>query len=454
VTSGPPASPADSPRRPRPSAAKRIGLATTTGLGAKALGLGAQVVAVAVAVRSLGADGFATYVVIASLVSWMSLAGLGVAPGLTLGVARASATDDRAEEARLFSAALLSMTAVASILIVGAAVLGVSGIVDELTSGWLGAGGGDASAAVIVMVLLLAVQLVVVVPEAAQLGLQEQHISNLWAGFGSAAAILAMLVAGGGVTSVTAFVLISQGPQITARATNGILFTVGHRHRLRAAPKMRFWRHARTILGSGAAFAGLSLASYLMLQGGVLVMAATTDAASVALAGVMARGYMLVASGLSLLTTPTWPAIAGARSRGDVAWVRRTYRVLLGSGLAYATVWAVIVLLGFEDLIGAWTGSEPTSNPALRAFLAAFLVVNAWGHVNAMTLVGLGALGFTALVLIAEAVVVLVIIFAVAPIASVTGYAAALAAGAALVSGWILPLRVFRELRTDPRHRR
>jgi O-antigen/teichoic acid export membrane protein len=407
------------------------------------------VLAVAIAVRALGSDGFALYVVIASLVSWIGLAGLGVAPGLTLGIARASANDDREEEARLFVVALLSMAAVATLLMGCAVLLGMSGIIDRVVSGWLPSAAGDASAAFILMALLITIQLVVAVPEAAQLGLQAQHVSNIWASIGSVAAILVMVAGGGTVTSVTAFVLISQGPQVAARAVNGILFAIAHRHVLRAT-RVRFWQHARSILGSGIAFAGLSLASYLGLQVGLLVMAATTNAASVALTGVIVRGYTLQVSGLSLFTTPTWPAIASASSRGDLSWVRRTYRVLVAGGLLYAAVAAVVVLFALEPLIGAWTGSRPAANAPLRTLLAVFVLVNGWAHINAMTLVGLGVLRFTAAVLIGEALVVLALLSALAPMAGATGFAAALAIGAVSVSGWMLPLRVHRELNTPP----
>ena len=429
----------------RPSAAKRIGLAATTGLLAKGLGLGTQVIAVAIAVRALGEGGFALYVVIASLVSWIGLAGLGVAPGLTLGVARASARDDRPEEARLFVVALLSMAAIAGVLVGCAVLLGVSGVVDRVISGWLGSDAEDASAAFILMALLISVQLVIVVPEAAQLGHQAQHVTNLWASLGSAAAIFAMLADGGAVTSVTGFILISQGPQVAARALNGVLFALARRQVLRAT-RVRFWQHMRSILGSGVAFAGISLASYLALHVGLIVMAATTDPTSVALAGVIVRGYTLEVSGLSLLTTPTWPAIASARSRGDLSWIRRTYWLLVAGGLLYSAVAAVAVLFGLEALIGAWTGSHPPENAPLRALLAVFVLVNGWGHVNAMTLVGLGVLRFTALVLLGEAVLILLLLGALAPMAGVTGYAAALAIGALAASGWMLPLRVRREL--------
>lgn len=423
----------------------RIGLAAATGVGAKALALAAQLLAVAIAVRALGSNGFALYVIIASLVSWIGLVGLGVAPGLTLGLARAAAIGDRVEGARLFVVALLLMLAIATVLVGCAILLGATGLIERLMANWLGSASSDASTALLCMAVLIAVQLVVVVPEAAQLGLQAQHVSNVWTGIGSAAAIVAMLTVGGAVTSVTAFVLVSQGPQVAARAANGVVFVLGRRYILRATD-LQFRRHARPILGSGLAFAGFSLASYVALQVGLLVMAATVNATSVALAGVIVRGYLLEASGLALVTTPTWPAIANAVTRGDLAWVRRTYRFLTLGAITYCTLVAVAIIVGLEALIGIWTGTRPTDNPALRVLLATLVVVNGWAHVNAMTLVGLGALRFTAIVLIVEAVVVLALQVAFVPVAGVTGYVAALAVGAVAVSGWILPLRVHREL--------
>lgn len=431
---------------------KRIGLAAATGFGAKVLGLATQVVAVAIAVRGLGAEGFALYVVIASLVSWLGLAGLGVAPGLTLGIARTTALGDRAEEARLFMVAMLLMTAVATVLVGFAAVLTMSGFVEFLVAGWLGTASEDASTALLYMTLIIALQLVVVVPEAAQLGLQTQHISNTWAALGSATAIVAMVSASDAVTSVTTFVLISQGPQVAARAVNGVVFVLRRRH-LRSVAGLRFRRHAWPILGSGIAFAGVSLSSYVALHGGLLIMAATGDGAAVALAGVIVRGYMLEVSGLSLITTPTWPAIAAAVTRGDLPWVRRTYRMLARAGMIYAGIAATAVAVGLEALIGAWTGARPAENAALRLLLATFVLTNAWAHINAMTLIGLGALRFTAAVLVFEGMLVLALLMVVVPLAGVTGFIGGLAVGTTCVSAWVLPFRVRRELSRGDRSR-
>ena len=427
------------------SPGRRIGLAAMTGVAAKGLALAAQLLAVAIAVRALGDEGFALFVVISSIVAWMGLAGLGVAPGLTLGVARAAAVGDRTEAARLFMAALAMMIVVATLLVGLALLLGAAGLVERLFATWLGSSSGDASAALLWMTVLIAIQLVVVVPEAAQLGMQAQHVNNIWVGIGSAAAIVAMVTIGSTVTSVTAFVLVSQGPQVAGRVANGLTFVLGRRYLFRLAD-LHFWQHVRPILGSGIAFAGFSLASYVGLQIGLLIIAASADAASVALAGVIVRAYLLEASGLALVTTPTWPAIANAVTRGDFRWIRRAYRMLTLGALVYAGVAALAILVGLEALIGIWTGTRPADNATLRVLFAVLVLVNGWAHVNAMTLVGLGAVRFTALVLLAEALIVLVLQLALVPGWGVTGYVGALAAGAVAVSGWILGLRVRREL--------
>jgi O-antigen/teichoic acid export membrane protein len=437
------------PRLRPVSAGGRIGLAATTGAAAKALSLVAQIAAVAIAVRSLGPQGFALYVVIASLVSWISLAGLGVAPGLTLGIARAAGVGDEAEEARLLVAALVLMTGIALVLVACAIVLGESGIVERQMVGWLGSAASDASTALLCTVLLIAAQLVVLVPEAAQLGLQTQYVTSAWVGIGSAAAVLAMLTLGRGVTSVAAFVVISQGPQVGARAVNGILFVARRRVRLRRSD-LHFRAHAWTILSSGIGFAGFQVAGYLTFQVGLLILAATAGVAAVGLGGVIARGVTLEVAVLALVTTPTWPAIANAIARGDVRWVRRAYRLLGLGGLAYASLVAAIILMGFEPLIGLWTGTRPQDDFALRGLLAVYVVVNGWAHVNAMTLVGLGALRFTAIVLVVEAVLVVALQTIFVPIAGVTAYVGALTFGAITVSGWALALRVRRELTVAP----
>ncbi|HEU0244801.1 MAG TPA: hypothetical protein VFQ75_12935, partial [Candidatus Limnocylindrales bacterium] len=214
---------------------------------------------------------------------------LGVAPGLTLGMARSEGPVDRGELAGLFSVALGVMAAVAAVIVMIAVILAATGTFTSVADTLGATNPSDAAAALLCMVVLVAAQLVVVVPEGAQLGLQSQYVTNLWAGLGSAIAIGALIALGGQATTITAFILLAQLPQLVTRALNGIVFTSRRAYLLRP-PAGSLRRHLPMLLGSGAAFTGFAVASYVGMQLGLLVLAVAADAGQVALAAVIVRG--------------------------------------------------------------------------------------------------------------------------------------------------------------------
>jgi O-antigen/teichoic acid export membrane protein len=416
-----------------------------TGAFAKALSLAVQIVAVAVAVRVLNTDGFAMFVTIASLVTWISLASLGVGPGLTLGIARLSATEDRSGEARLFAVSLILMVCITVGILLVALFVERAGVIDQLLRSWGGADGLDAGAAIGTLTLLVAAQLVLSVPEAALLGYQAQYRTNLSIAVGSAAALVLLLAVGSSIRSVAEFVLVSQGPQVAARVLNGLSLVRSRPYLLRpdAIPIRSL---VRPVLGSGVAFGGIQLASYVSLQLGVLVLAVTTNAASVSLGGVILRGITMAAGFVTLVTTPTWPALANAVARGDRTWARRMYWRMPTAGLLYASAVAAVVLVGSEWLLDVWTGRHFALDLPLRLCLALYFIAGVWSHVFAITLIGLGAIRFTAVVLLIEAAVIAGLEVVLIPSLGVTGYLGALLVGTTFVSSWILPLRARAEI--------
>jgi O-antigen/teichoic acid export membrane protein len=402
-------------------------------------------VAVAVAVRALHTGGFAVFVAIASLVSWMSLASLGVAPGLTLGIARASSAEDRQTEARFFVVTMILMVGLATAILIGVFVFSSTTIFDRLLGTWLNGDLGDAHGAFVAMALLVAAQLVLSVPEAAQLGYQAQYATNIWASIGSAAALVMLLTVGPSIGSVTTFVVVSQGPQVVARALNGVTLVASRPYLLRPGG-IPVRSLLRPLLGSGLAFAGMQLAGYLALQFGVLVLAAESTGASVALGGVILRGLSMAAGGVALVTTPMWPALADAATRGDLAWIRRAYRRMPALLMAYASVAALAILIGSKWALELWTGQALTVDLALRLCLAGYFMVGVFSHTYAIMLIGLGIMRFTALTLLVEAVIVASLQIALIPAFGVNGYVAALFVGTTLVSAWVLPIRARLEI--------
>lgn len=428
-----------------PSPGRRIGLAVLTGAISKILSLAVQVVAVAIAVRALRADGFAMFVTVASLVSWINLASLGVAPGLTIGIARAAAAFDRVGEARLFVVSMTLMVGVATCLLLTTAVLAQTGLISRGLEEWLKSDGADGPVALVLMVSVIAAQLILAVPEAAQLGYQSQFVTNLWSGIGSVASLILLVTIGPSIGSVTAFVFISQVPQVLARTLNG-LSLIGSRPYLLRPDRIPIRSMIRPVLGTGAAFAGIQLAGYFALQFGVLVLAATSTTESIALGGVILRGITLASGAVLLVTTPTWPALTDAVERGDRRWAMHIYRRMPVAALLYASLVGIGILVASEWAIEVWTGSAVLIRPELRIILAGYFVLGVWSHVNAVLLVGLGAIRPTSMVLLLEAATIAALQVVLVPSLGVTGYVGALLVGTLLVSAWVLPIRVRREI--------
>jgi O-antigen/teichoic acid export membrane protein len=423
----------------------RISYAAATGLVARLLSLIVQVVAVAIAFRVLGTAGFAVFVTISSLVSWLSLASLGVAPGLTLGIARASAHADRLAAARIFFGSLLLITTLS--LVLALIAFSIAAAIVRRVPGDEGLA-ADATMTSAIMIGLVAAQLILAIPEAAQLGLQSQHVTNVWAAVGSVATLLALTTLGSFVDSVAGFVVLSQVPQLLARLVNTLRFVLGHNYLLRPARPLHLRALLRPVLGSSVAFAAIQLASYISLQFGLLVLAGTSSAASVSLGGLILRGITLASGPVALLTVPAWPTVADATARGDVRWTRQLYRRVLAVAMTYACLAAIIGFVGSESAVQIWTGESVRLDPVLRACLSVYFIVGVWSHVSAMTLVGLGVLRFTALVLLGEAVLVATLMVLLIPTLGVLGYTVALAIGTVCCSAWLLPLRVRRQIGT------
>jgi hypothetical protein len=138
----------------------------------------------------------------------------------------------------------------------------------------------------------------------------------------SLGAVVATVVAAVLAPTVAAMILATLGPVILARVVSGLALR-------RLEPSLRGglrdirWRRAPSITGRGLAFRGISLASFLSLDAGLLVVASQLGSTNVAEVALVVRGLPLVLSVVGMIITPLWPAITEAAGSGDLHWVAR-----------------------------------------------------------------------------------------------------------------------------------
>jgi O-antigen/teichoic acid export membrane protein len=422
---------------------RRFRLAVATSVGAKMAALALQFAAIPVALHVLGPASFGLFVTISSLVSWMGLTSVGIGPGLTLGIARAVAKPDIEGERAYFWTSVGLMTAISTLLalaVTGAFLVvparSLTGVADPLMA-------RDATTSLVIIGLLSAAQLCLSVVDAARLGYQELHISNLWTLISTGVSFIALLELRS-VSPTVAFLIVAlNAPPVVVRVFNGGFL-------LRAHPNLRAGRLVfkvalvRQILLVGVGFAAVSLASFLSQQVGLVLLAQRQGPEAVAAPGTMLRLIMLASSAVAMLTQPLWPALADATARADTRWARSAFRRVLGLSLAYSAAVCVALLFFGQQLVHIWTGGALRVDQTMMLLFALYFPLGVWSHVHAMTLVGLGKIRVAAAVLLVEGIIGVVVAMVAIPMLGGTAIPLALLGSTAAVSGWVLPLVVAR----------
>ena len=73
-----------------------------------------------------------------------------------------------------------------------------------------------------------------------------------------------------------------------------------------------------------------------------------------------------------------WVAYTEAIARGDIAWIRRTYRLCAVGGTALTLALATCLCFIAQPFIGWWAGPQVVPSMSLVVWMAAWAVVNAY----------------------------------------------------------------------------
>jgi O-antigen/teichoic acid export membrane protein len=273
--------------------------------------------------------------------------------------------------------------------------------------------------------------------------LQRMQVTNVLSFGGSLVAVVATLVAALVAPTVGAMVLATLAPVAVGRAISAYMLH-------RAEPDLFGrvsdidWRAAPRIAGRGLVFAGISFASFLSLNAGLIVVAARLGSTQVAEVAVMVQLLPLALSIVGMIIVPLWPAIAEAAAEGDINWIARAGGRAAALVMAYAIAAGLVVVLGGEKLVGIWTGGRITIPLDILVAAAGLIIVASAESVTQTMLFGLGRAGTVAAILLFQGFLSLTFVYF---FTDALGQAAVLAGpiAAQLVTGsWLLPLLVVR----------
>jgi O-antigen/teichoic acid export membrane protein len=336
-----------------------------------------------IARHTLSADDFGLWMMISSLLGFLSFADLGIGNGVLNGTIAANAKHDQQALRKLLVAGYHCTLLIAVLL--GAAgwafadhaliALGLShpsapadlsGAIDSLR----------------IFIVLMALNIPASLAQKAQLGMQQGH----WIG---ASQLLTALI------STTLIVLM---PRMYITVPNLICATLGvqlitnivvtfvwlNQHMptpLFEQPQRIDWTTHKNILATGALFLLLQISMALAYQSDGIVITRTLGLSAYGDFALTQRLYLVISIFLSATLLGLWPTFGDSLARRDYPWARRLLtRTALGAA-SFAATAAVILSLSMHWICQHWLNGSLTPSVGLLVALSAWTVLEAVGTI-------------------------------------------------------------------------
>lgn len=404
----------------------------------KVFGFALQALAVPLIMGSLGKLHYNLYVTLTGILSTIVLVQMGAGPGLTQGIARASANGNRDQEAALIRAAF-QLAAIAALI--GCSVLLTVIHVAPISALFGKAYAGNADEIIStanLCIMLLAIQVLAGVVDSALAGYQEQVYTNIAAMLANIFSLIALIVVCTGEPTIFQIVMAVFGVPTFFRIVNLVFLTARRNYLLR-----NFFSSAsgsyKMLLSMGLGFWGIEIGSIAEQLSGNQVMVHLSSVPETAMFNAIFKYVGLAGAVATMVTMPLWPAFTDAIVHRDIAWIRRSLNRLRGWLMAYALAFAVGLAALGPWLLELFTPIDTEGRFPLFLAFGLYFIALIWGHLHHVTLMGMANLWQLALVIVGENILMLTMGVVLVPRFGALGMVLSYLFAILLLPAWLLP---------------
>ena len=376
---------------------RHIAWTTVTAAAAKGSALAAMLISVPLTLGYLGPERFGLWMTIAAVIAMLGFADFGLGNGILNAVAHDSGRNDYRGIHQSVSNGMIMLAAIG--LLVLAAFLAiyphvpwpaVFNVETELAA-------RESGPVVLVLVVCFIATLPLAATHKIQLGLQQGYWGNLWEAVGSIVGLIGVVVATSLQAGLPWIALAMAGAPVVFRAVNTFVFFAYREIALR--PRLAHFDPSaiRRLIRAGILFFALQLAVVIGFQSDNIIIARILGVEAVAGYDIALKLSMLPTVFIGLVVVAQWPAYGEASTRGDSAWIRRTFTRTLRLSLLFAAPFGVILLIWGDTIIKMWAGPEVMPSATLLIGISVWSVLQVIGNVIAALLNGLHVVKFQAI---------------------------------------------------------
>jgi len=355
---------------------------------AKLISVGTGLVSVPLTLHFLGPERYGMWMTMTSLVAMLAFADLGMGNGLLNAVAAANGRDDVPQIRRYISSAAVVFALIALTLLLFFALVYPLVSWGKLFNVNTALASQEAGPAVAIFLTCFALSIPVGIVQRVQMALQMGYMSSLWQCAASVSGLLGVLWAIHVEASLPVLVGAFMGLPLVVGLVNALYFFGWVHPEIRPRQRDASRTAAREIFQVGLLFLVLQLVVAVAYSSDGFVIAQVLGPEAVVQHAVPDKMFSVVASVLSMMLAPLWPAYGEAIARGDTDWVQRTLmRSLKVAALAACLMSFLLVFMG-ESLLRLWVGHDLHVPPYLLVGLGVWKVLETTGNAVAAYLNG------------------------------------------------------------------
>lgn len=354
---------------------RRIVLSATASFGAKAVYSLCMFIYVPLALSYLGNERYGVWQTMTALLGFLAISDLGMGSGMISQLAATQGIDDRTQARRIVSSATFVTTFVAIGL--AAIFVAIYPFVDwaRLFNAESPLAIAESGPAMAWCIALFLIGLPLNVVQATHLGYQEGFVPNIVQAGMSALGLVGIFISiqlGYGLVGLTICWL---GASLVVRAINAIYLFGYQRRWLTPAWRDFHWPTSTRLLKTSVLFFVIGASVAVGYTSDSFVLAQILGPEAVTEYNVPFRLFSIVTVLIGFFLIPLWPAYAEARSRGDVAWVKRTLRRSLVISFACHFFAAILLVLAGRWIIQLWVKGAVVPTMSVLIAFALYLIV-------------------------------------------------------------------------------
>jgi O-antigen/teichoic acid export membrane protein len=355
----------------------RITQGIFTGLAGRGIAVIVSVISVPLTVRYLGAERYGAWVTISTAVAWIVLADFGLGSSLTNVVSEGYAKDNRLWAQDHVAAAFWSLAGIAAVLSV--AFFSLWGRVPwgRVLNVQTPQARAEVGPAVAVAFLIFVLNFPFSIISKIYGAYQEVAIANGWAAAGSILSLIALIAVTQLKAGLVALVIAVSGTVLLINVISALWLFGWSKPWLLPRPTRVTWPAVRRLADLGGMFFVIQIAALVLFQTDNVIIAHYLGAAEVTPYSVTWRLFTYTTLFQILASPSYWPAYAEAFSRGDRAWVRRSFRMNFNITIASTFILALPLVLFGRWIIQKWAGSAAVPTLGLLVWMGIWSLIYA-----------------------------------------------------------------------------